>query len=70
MRVFLGIDEALKSIQGELLNNTSKLTNINNSIKIYTKKLQEVEHDSAYSDEQRQLHRDRLDSLNTEKRQG
>ena len=26
MREFLGIDKALQSIQGELLNNTSKLT--------------------------------------------
>ena len=29
MREFLGIDKALQSIQGELLNNTSKLTEIN-----------------------------------------
>ena len=50
MRVFLGIDETLKSIQGELLNNTSKLTNINNSIEIYTKKLQEVENDLMNKD--------------------
>ena len=28
MREFLGIDKALQSIQGELLNNTSKLTEI------------------------------------------
>ena len=32
MREFLGIDKALQSIQGELLNNTSKLTEINKSI--------------------------------------
>ena len=29
MQEFLGIDKALQSIQGELLNNTSKLTEIN-----------------------------------------
>ena len=29
MREFLGIDKALQSTQGELLNNTSKLTEIN-----------------------------------------
>ena len=29
MREFLGIDKALQSIQGEFLNNTSKLTEIN-----------------------------------------
>ena len=33
MREFLGIDKALQSIQGELLNNTSKLTEINKRIK-------------------------------------
>ena len=67
MREILGIDKALQSTQGELLNNTSKLTKINKSIKRDTKKLEEVENDPTYSDEQRQLYRDRLDNLNTEK---
>ena len=64
---FLGIDKALQTIQGEPVNNTSKLTEINKHIKRDTKKLEEVENDPTYSDEQRQLHRDRLDYLNTEK---
>ena len=68
MREFLGIDKALQSIQGELLNNTSKLTEINKSIERDTKKLKEVENDSTYTDEQRQLYKDRLDHLNTEKK--
>ena len=68
MREFLMIDKALQSIQGELLNNTSKLTEINKQIKRDTKKLEEVENDPSYTDEQRQLYRDRLDHLNTEKR--
>ena len=67
MREFLGIDKALQSIQGELLNNTSKLTEINKSIKKGTKKLEEVENGSTYTNKQRQLYRDRLDELNTEK---
>ena len=67
MREFLGIDKALQSIQGELLNNTSKLTEIDKRIKRDTKKLEEVENDPTYTDEQRQLYRDRLDDLNTEK---
>ena len=54
MRELLGIDKALQSIQGELLNNASKLTEINKSIKRDTKKLQEVENDPTYSDEQTQ----------------
>ena len=37
MREFLGIDKALQSIQDELLNNTSKLTEINKRIKRYEK---------------------------------
>ena len=64
---FLGIDKALQSIQGEVLNNTSKLTEISKSIKRNTKKLEEVEADPTYSDEQRQLYKDRLYNLNTEK---
>ena len=66
MREFLGIDKALQSIQGDLLNNTSELTMID--IQRDTKKLEEVENDPTYTDEQRQLYRDRLDDLYTEKR--
>ena len=67
MREFLGIAKALQNVQGELLNNTSKLTEINKSIKRDTKKLQEVENDPTYSDERSPLYRDRLDDLNAEK---
>ena len=67
MREFLGMDKALQSIRGELSNNTSKLTEINKRIKRDTKKLKEVEDDSTYSDEQRQLYKDILDGLNEEK---
>ena len=67
MRELLRIDKALQNIQDDLLNNTSELTEVNKSIKRNTKKLQEVENDPTYSDEQRQLYRDRLDNLNTEK---
>ena len=67
MREFLGMDKALQSIGGELSNNTSKLTEINKRIKRDTKKLKEVEDDSTYSDEQRQLYKDILDGLNKEK---
>ena len=66
IREFLGIDKALQSIQGELLNNTSKLTEIDKRIKRDTKNLEEVENDPTYTTEQRQLYRDRLGDLNTE----
>ena len=67
MQEFLGIDKDLQRIQGELFNNTSKLTEINKRIKRDTKKLEEEENDPTDSDEQRQLYKDRLDDLNTEK---
>ena len=57
IREFLAIDKALQSIQGELVNNTSKLTEINKRIERDTKKLQEVENNSAYTDEQHQLYK-------------
>ena len=40
MREFLGIDKVLQSTQGKLLNNTSKLAEINKRIKRDTKKLE------------------------------
>ena len=70
MREFLGIDKTLQGIPGELLNNTSKLTEINKRIQRDTKKLEKVENDPTYTDEQRQLHRDSLEELNTKNRQG
>ena len=39
LREFLGIDNALQTIQCELINNTSKLTEINDCIKKESKKL-------------------------------
>ena len=53
MQEFLGIDKTLQSIQVELISNTSKLREISNSIKKDIKKLQEVENDPTYSDEQK-----------------
>ena len=58
MREFLGINKALQNIQGELLNNTSKLTEIDKRIKRNTKKLEQVENDPTYTNEQRQLYKD------------
>ena len=54
MREFLGINKALQNIMGEFLNNMPKLTEIVKRIKRDTKKLEEVENDPSYSDEQRQ----------------
>ena len=48
MREFLGVDKSLQSIQAELLNNTSKLTEINKRIQKDTKKLEEIENDPTW----------------------
>ena len=68
MRKFLGIDKALQSIIGELILNVSKLTEINKDIGRETKKLEEVENNTSYSDEQEHLYIERLDDLNIEKK--
>ena len=57
----------MQSMQGELVNNTSKLTEINARIEKDTKKLEEVKNDPSYTDGQGQLYKGRLDDLNTEK---
>ena len=49
MQEFLWINQALQSIQSELLNNTSKLTKTNKRIQRDTKKLEEVENDPTGS---------------------
>ena len=54
MREFLGIEKTLQSIRGELLNNTSKLTEIYKRIQKDTKKLEEVGNDLTYTDKQKQ----------------
>ena len=51
MREFLVIDKALQIIQGELLNNTLKLMEIDRGIKKDCKKLKDVELDITYSEE-------------------
>ena len=53
MQELVGIDKALQTIHGELVNNTSKLTEINKRIKRDSKKLKELEDDPNYSEEQR-----------------
>ena len=58
MREFLGINKALQNIQGDFLSNTSKLTEIDKRIKRNTKKLEQVENDPTYTNEQRQLYKD------------
>ena len=54
-------------MRGELLNNTSKLTETNRRIQRDTKKLEEIENDPTDTNEQGKLSWERLDDLNTKK---
>ena len=49
-----------------MVYNTSKFVEIDKRIKRDSKNLKEVENDSTYSEEQRQLYRDGSDNLKTE----
>ena len=51
MRRFLGIDKALTKISGELTNNMSKLTEIDEHLKYEHTKLDEIKDDPSYSED-------------------
>ena len=64
MREFLGIDEALQSINGELRNNTAKLSELDKRIKRDTAKLKEIEDKpEGFYEEQKELYKKRLQDL-------
>lgn len=58
--------KVLQSIEGELVNNTSKWTEIDEHITKDSKTIKKVGNNPAYSEEERKLYRDRLDDLNIE----
>ena len=61
MREFLGIDAALQRIKGEIVNNTSKITEIDRHIKREEDKLKEADED------QKTKIKDRIKKLNDER---
>ena len=64
MREFLGIDKALQSINGELRNNTAKLSELDKRIKRDTAKLKEIEDNpEGFSEEQKELYKKHLQDL-------
>ena len=68
MREFLGISKALQSINGELRNNTAKLSQLDKRIKRYTAKLKEIEDNpEGFSEEQKELYKKRLQGLKEER---
>lgn len=68
LREFLGIDKALTRIKGELENNASKLTAIDDHLEKERGKLAEVEGDESISDDVRQRIRDRIADLKEERK--
>ena len=68
MREFLGISKALQSINGELHNNTAKLSELDKRIKRDTAKLKEIEDSpEGFSEEQKELYKKRLQDLKEER---
>ena len=68
MREFLGISKALQSINGELRNNTAKLSELDKRIKRDTAKLQEIEDNpEGFSEEQKKLYKKRLQDFKEER---
>ena len=67
MGEFLGISIALQSINGELHNNTAKLSELDKRIKRDTAKLKEIEDNpEGFSEEQKELYKKRLQDLQEE----
>ena len=60
---FLRIYKVLQTIRSKLMNNTSKLTEINKCIKKDSKNLKQIEDDPTYSEEQRQNCQYELDNF-------
>ena len=68
MREFLGIDKALQSINGELRNNTAKLSELDKRMTRDTVKLKEIEDNpEGFSEEQKELYKKRLQDLKEER---
>ena len=68
MREFLGNSKALHSTNGELRNNTAKLSELDQRIKRDTAKLKEIEDNpEGFSEEQKELYKKRLQDLKEER---
>lgn len=71
MRELLGLDKALRRIQGELANNVAKLGKLDEHVERENKKLADSEADPGLSEEDKEFHRkniqERLKSLKEER---
>ena len=67
MREFLGIDKALRRVQGEIINNTSKLSELDKKLARDREKLEEIKNDPLYSEELKNRIQERIDNAETER---
>ena len=65
MREFLGINKALRRVQGEVINNTSKLSELDKTLARDREKLKE--NDPSYSEELKNRIQERIDNAETER---
>ena len=68
LRELLGIDKVLQLINGELHNNTAKLSEVDKRITQDIRKLKQVEDDpQTFTEEQKELYKNRLKDLKEER---
>ena len=67
MREFLRIDKALRRVQGEIINNTAKLSELDKQLDRDRGKLEEIKDDPSYSEELKDRIRERIDNAETER---
>ena len=67
MKEFLGIDKALRRVQGEIINNTAKLSEIDKELASDREKLEEIKNDPLYSEELKNRIQERIDNAETER---
>ena len=68
MQELLGTSKALQSINGELRNNTAKISELDKRIKRDTAKLKEIEHNPEdFSEEQKEPYKKRFQDLKEER---
>ena len=67
MREFLGIDKALRRVQGEIINNTAKLSELDKKLARDREKLEEIKNDPLYSEELKNRIQERIDNAETER---
>ena len=66
-REFLGIDKALRSFKGEIVNNLAKLSELDRQLDRDWEKLEEIKDDPSYPEELKDSIRERIDKAESER---